>query len=384
MSRKSKSHIDYIGQELLECEAEGMNIYTPHNILLSYKTLPEYLLLIDKILLFINKLIEKIISISIGKIKIHNQLDLISTNINMLPKKLHKLTQEKYKPRNSMLLMKKKNNETMRCNDGRHPELYNDIDTNGRNIYCCDDTPSSQIDKHGRKFSIDYYIDIINQLLKKLNTLVDTIPINIKLSHKKEEIKTTAGNINDKIHIINEIIKNYKLNEHIFAIPSKPKTKKRHPNNNIVYKRMKMPETEIKNVFYPSVKVKVSYNHRNRSIKPILKRKRSSSNNKHPHTKKKVHYNNVNSIMNKMGTHTEHKPMMGEMGHLEQMPQMGEMGRVVQPGAVDAVDTVDTVNPVDTLGDLGNLGDLVDIDNMDDIYKAIFAGAFSPKKKEKK
>jgi len=376
MSRKSKSHIDYTGQELLECEAEGMNIYTPHNISLSYKTLPEYLLLIDKILLFINKLIEKIISISIGKIKIHNQLDLISAHINTLPEKIHKLIQEKYKPRNSMLLMKKKNNETMRCNDGRHPDLYTDIDTNGRNIYCCDDTPSAQIEKHGRKFSIDYYIDIINQLLKKLNTLVDTIPINIKLSHKKEEIKTTADNINDKIHIINEIIKNYKVNEHIFAIPSKPKTKKRHANNNIVYKRMKMPKTETKNVYYPSVKVKVSYNHRNRTIKPILKRKRSSSNNKdNKHTKKKVHYNNNNIVMNKMGSHVEHKPMMGEMGHLEQMPQMGEMGPVVQPDAVDSVDT---------LGDLGDLGDLVDMDNMDDIYKAIFAGAFSPKKKEKK
>ena len=379
MSRKSKSksHINYIGQELLECEAEGMNIYTPHNILLSYKTLPEYLLLIDKILLFINKLIAKIISIGIGKIQIHNKLDLISAHINTLPEKIHKLIQEKYKPRNSMLLMKKKNNETMRCNDGRHPDLYTDIDTNGRNIYCCDDTPSTQIEKHGRKFSIDYYIDIINQLLKKLNTLVDTIPINIKLSHKKEEIKTTADNINNKIHIINEIIKNYKVNEHIFAIPSKPKTKKRHANNNIVYKRMKMPKTETKNVFYPSVKVKVSYNHKNRTIKPILKRKRSI-NNKHPHTKKKVHYYNNNIVMNKMGSHVEHKPMMGEMGHLEQMPQMGEIGPVVQP---DAADAVDTVNPVDTLGDLGNLGDL---DDMDDMYKAIFDGAFSPKKKEKK
>ena len=373
MSRKSKSHIDYIGQELLECEAEGMNIYTPKNISFSYKTLPEYLLLIDKILLFINKLIEKIISVSIGKIKIHNQLDLISTNINILTLKIYNLTQKKFKPRNSMLLMKMNNNETIRCNDGKHPELYTDIGTNGRNIYCCDETPSAQIEKHGTKYIINYYIDIINRLLINVNTLVDTLPINIKLSHKKEDIKSTTDNINDKIHIINEIIKKYKIREHIFAIPSIPKNRRPKRTYNIVYKRMKMPETEIKNIFYPPIKVKVSYTHLNKTIKPILKRKRSSRNNRHTthnHTKKRVHYNNNNNmVMNEMGSHSKNKPMMGEMGHLEQMPRMGEIGRAEQPGAVDA------------LGELGELGDL---DNMDDMYKAIFDGAFSPKKKEKK
>jgi hypothetical protein len=318
------------------------------------------------------------------------------------------------------------------CDNGNEPEIYGD--TTNRKILCCDETPSAQVEKHGKKFAIDYYIKIIIRILINLNKLLDTIPINKYLKIKKEIYIVPYEEINSKLNILIEKMAKYEkvlennknvLSDHKFSIPSIPKKRKISSNSGSKKVKVRFNNSSFKintigtgkvmgsrNLmrYIPKTKKrKVSFNTSNFKINTIgtgkgmgsgnlmryiAKRKRSksksrsrsrsrsSSNNNNnqditsntPNIQMKITYTNQNKSVKPILIKTKNERRVSKKVKFNQSTLKNKNKNTNTNGNTNMA----AINTVDEVNDWGNLGDMGD---MDDMYKAIFDGVFSQKEK---